>query len=64
MYTVELVPVTLLASPAVNEFEKLNDPFAVVVAVGMFQSLTAPLVMVLNPPAKLSADSPPATSMF
>ena len=46
MYAVELVPVALLASPVVNEFEKLNDPFAVVVAVGIFHSVTAPLEMV------------------
>ena len=45
-----------------NEFEKLYDAPAVVVAVGMFHSVTAPLEMVLNPPAKLSADWPPATS--
>ena len=57
-----MVPVTLLASPAVNEFEKLNDAPAVVVAVGMFHSVTAPLAMVLNQPTKLSADWPPATS--
>ena len=62
VYTVELVPVALLASPVVNEFEKLNALFAVVVTVGMFHSVTAPLAMVLKPPAELSADPPPPTS--
>ena len=62
VYAVETVPVALLASPVVNEFAKLNAPFAVVVTVGMFQSVTAPLAMVLKPPAELSADPPPPTS--
>ena len=62
MYAVTFVPVAVDASPVVNEFEKLNDPFAVVVAVGIFHSVTAPPEIVLNPPAKLSADPPPATS--
>jgi len=62
VYAVETVPVALLASPVVNEFAKLNALFAVVVAVGIFHSVTAPLEMVLNPPAELSADPLPPTS--
>ena len=59
---VALVPVAVDASPAVNEFEKLNELFAAAVAVGICQSVTAPLATVLNPPTKLSAELPPATS--
>jgi len=50
---VALVPVAVDASPAVNEFEKLNALFAVVVTSGIFQSVTAPLAMVLKPPANV-----------
>ena len=59
---VAVVPVAVVASPAVNEFAKLNELFAAAVAVGICQSVTAPLATVLNPPTKLSAELPPATS--
>ena len=56
VYAVALVPVAVDASPAVNEFAKLNELFAAAVAVGICQSVTAPLATVLNPPTKLSAE--------
>ena len=62
VYAVAVVPVAVVASPAVNEFAKLNELFAAAVAVGICQSVTAPLATVLNPPTKLSAELPPATS--